>query len=368
MLYLDNFIHRYPALSTLVSFIIGLCFMPMVINIAKKRRLVVKPNKRTSHEGVIPNIGGINIFISFFLTIFLFSYGIINQLQFIIVGVFIILIVGFVDDLIDVKVSWKLIGELVSAFFLIVVADIRLTHLHGFLGINELWLIPSYALSFFVFVVVINALNLIDGVDGLASGLGVLYSLFFAIYFKLTGRIDLSISAFTMVGSLTVFFIYNVFGGKRKIFMGDSGSLLLGYMITLFVFEFCEMNAHPTKFNLSDIYRMTAAPSVAICVLSVPLFDTMRVMLTRIKKGVSPFHPDRNHIHHLLLKTGLKHRQVTYVLLFISLLFILLGIVGRNWSIGLLVLLAFSLALILTYILWRKVDKKVLKEHNEKIK
>ena len=368
MLYLDNFIHRYPALSTLVSFIIGLCFMPMVINIAKKRRLVVKPNKRTSHEGVIPNIGGINIFISFFLTIFLFSYGIINQLQFIIVGVFIILIVGFVDDLIDVKVSWKLIGELVSAFFLIVVADIRLTHLHGFLGINELWLIPSYALSFFVFVVVINALNLIDGVDGLASGLGVLYSLFFAIYFKLTGRIDLSISAFTMVGSLTVFFIYNVFGGKRKIFMGDSGSLLLGYMMTLFVFEFCEMNAYPTKFNLSELYRMTAAPSVAICVLSVPLFDTMRVMLTRIKKGVSPFHPDRNHIHHLLLKTGLKHRQVTYVLLFISLLFILLGIVGRNWSIGLLVLLAFSLALILTYILWRKVDKKVLKEHNENIK
>jgi len=355
MLYLNDFIHKFPALSIFVSFIIGLCFMPMVIDIAKKRNFVVKPNKRTSHEGIIPNIGGINIFISFFLTIFLFSYGIIDQLQFIIIGVLIILIVGFVDDLIDIKASWKLFGELVSAFFLIVVADVRLSHLHGFLGINELSLVSSYFLSFFVFVVIINALNLIDGVDGLASGLGILYSIFFAVYFELTGSINLSISAFTMVGSLTVFFIYNVFGGKRKIFMGDSGSLLLGYMTTLFVFEFCEMNAY---HRVSDVFHMSAAPSVAICVLTIPLFDTMRVMLTRIKKGVSPFHPDRNHIHHLLLKTGLKHRQVTFILLLVSFGFMLLGIIGRNWSIGLLVLIAFLIATILTYTLWRFVDRK----------
>ena len=358
MLYLNNFVHEYPAFSVLVSFVLGLCFMPMVINIAKKKSFVVKPNKRTSHEGIIPNIGGINIFISFFLTVFLFSYGIINQLQFVIVGVLVILIVGFVDDLIDIKASWKLVGELISAFFLIVVADIRLSHLHGFLGVQELSLTSSYLLSFFVFVVIINALNLIDGVDGLASGLGIVYSIFFAFYFKLTGRTDLAISAFTMVGSLTVFFIYNVFGGKRKIFMGDSGSLLLGYMTTLFVFEFCEMNAYPVKYHLLDVFHMNAAPAVAICVLSVPLFDTIRVMLTRIKKGVSPFHPDRNHIHHLLLKTGLKHRQVTFVLLFVSILFIALGIIGRNWAIGLLVFLAFTIAITLTYILWRIVDCK----------
>jgi len=358
MHYLNDFIHKFPALSILVSFVIGLCFMPMVINIAKKRNFVVKPNKRTSHEGIIPNVGGINIFISFFLTVFLFSYGIINQLQFIVIGVFIILIVGFVDDLIDIKASWKLFGELVSAFFLIVVADIRLSHLHGFMGIEELSLFTSYTLSFFVFVVIINALNLIDGVDGLASGLGVLYSIFFAVYFKMTGRIDLSISAFTMVGSLTVFFIYNVFGGKRKIFMGDSGSLLLGYMTTLFVFEFCEMNAY---HRVSNDFYMPAAPSVAICVLAIPLFDTMRVMLTRIKKGVSPFHPDRNHIHHLLLKTGLKHRQVTFVLIFVSVAFIGLGILGRDMPIGFLALTAFSIASVLTYILWRTVDKKGLR-------
>jgi len=356
MYYLNNFIHEYPYFSTLVSFITGLCFMPLVIDIAKKRNFVVKPNKRTSHVGVIPNIGGINIFISFLSTVFLFSYGIITELQFTIVGVFIILIIGFVDDLIVIKPTWKLFGELISAFFLIVVSDVRLSHLHGFLGIYELSIGWSYVLSFFVFVVIINALNLIDGVDGLASGLGILYCLFFAVYFKLTANINLAISAFAMVGSLSVFFIYNVFGGKRKIFMGDSGSLLLGYMITLYVFEFCEINAYKC---LPDIYQMTAAPAVAICVLSVPLFDTMRVMLTRIKKGVSPFHPDKNHIHHLLLKTGLKHRQVTFVLLIVSIGFIALGILGRQWKIGVLIFVALIIASILTYILWRKVDRKL---------
>jgi UDP-N-acetylmuramyl pentapeptide phosphotransferase/UDP-N-acetylglucosamine-1-phosphate transferase len=338
--------------------------MPLVIDIAKKRNFVVKPNKRTSHEGIIPNIGGINIFISFLSTVFIFSYGIISDLQFTIVGVFIILIIGFVDDLIAIKPTWKLLGELVSAFFLIVVSDVRLSHLHGFLGINELSLGLSYILSFFVFVVIINALNLIDGVDGLASGLGILYCMFFAVYFKLTSNINLAISAFAMSGSLFVFFLYNVFGGKRKIFMGDSGSLLLGYMITLYVFEFCEINAYNC---VPHAFQMSAAPAVAICVLSVPLFDTMRVMLTRIKKGVSPFHPDKNHIHHLLLKTGLKHRQVTFVLLIVSMAFIALGIIGRQWKIGVLILTAFTIASILTYILWRKVDIKMRLKIDKKL-
>ncbi len=357
MLYIDNLIHNIPALSSIISFLIGLILMPSVIKIAKRQNFVVKPNKRTSHEGVIPNIGGINIFISFLFTVFLFSHGMINELQFIIFGVFIILIVGFVDDLIEMKAYWKLIGEIASAFFLIVVADVRISHLHGFLGINHLSLITSYSISFFVFVVIINALNLVDGVDGLASGLGILYSLFFGIYFNLTNNMNLAMSAYAMVGSLSVFFIYNVFGTKSKIFMGDSGSLLVGYMMTLYVFEFCEINAY---HHVPELFYMKAAPAVAICVLSVPLFDTLRVMLTRIKKGVSPFHPDKNHIHHLLLKTGLKHRQVTVVLLFITTAFTYLGIIGRNWSILTLVAITFSISTVLTYILWRVVDRKIV--------
>lgn len=353
----SQFLLEHSYISILISFIIGLICMPTVVRVAKKRDFVVKPNKRTSHQGAIPNVGGVNIFISFFLTIALFSIQVVDPFQFFMVGIFFILIVGFVDDLIDIKAFWKLAGEIVAGFFLIIVSDIRLSSLHGFLGIYELPLWISYLLSFFVYIVIINALNLVDGIDGLASGLGILYCLFFGIYFTLTGNNNLALCAYSLVGALSVFFIYNVFGKKNKIFMGDCGSLFLGYMITLFVFEFCEFNA----YHLVPVqYYMSAAPAVAICVLIIPLYDTMRVMITRIKKGVSPFRPDKNHIHHLLLKIGLKHRQVTFVLLGVNFLFILLGITGRSWPIWLLTLIALALITCLTYWVWRLVDKKTL--------
>ena len=140
----------------------------MVIRIAKEHDFVVKPNKRTTHVGEIPNIGGINIFISFLLTVFIFTFGIVSQLHYIIFAVIIIILVGFVDDLIDIKAKWKLFGELTAGVFLIVFADIRLTNLHGFMGITEIPDSASYLLSFFVYIVIINSINLIDGIDGLA--------------------------------------------------------------------------------------------------------------------------------------------------------------------------------------------------------
>jgi UDP-N-acetylmuramyl pentapeptide phosphotransferase/UDP-N-acetylglucosamine-1-phosphate transferase len=350
-----EFIGQYPYISVMISFIVGWLFMPSVVRIAQKHNFVVSPNKRTSHNGLVPNVGGIDIFISFFAVILLSSFNTSIQSQFIMIGLFVILIVGFIDDLLDIDAFWKLIGETAAAFCLIVIADVRLSSLHGFLGIYEIPLIFSYLLSYFVFIVITNALNLVDGIDGLASGLGILYSLFFGIYFHMSGKPNLSLAAFTLVGSLAVFFIYNVFGNKNKIFMGDSGSLLLGYMICLFVSEFCEMNAYHA---IPDNIYMPAAPIVAICILAVPLFDTIRVMLTRIKKKQSPFKPDKNHIHHLLLRLGLKHWQVSVTLLIVSILYIILAIFARNWPIWMLLLLYIVSATFLTYVLWRLVDRK----------
>ncbi len=353
---LSQFIFTYPFAILLFSFLIGGMCMPMVLKIARAKHFVVKPNKRMSHTGEVPNIGGIDIFVSFVLTYLLFEYDHMQYAQYIFIGIFLILMVGFVDDLIDLAPHWKLSGELLAGFFLIVASGVRITHLHGFMGINEISDAASYCLSFFIYIGIINALNLIDGVDGLASGLGIVYCLFFALYFQLIGEIHLSVLAYCLIGSLLVFFLYNVFGrSRRKIFMGDSGSLLLGYMITLFVFRFCEMNAYhygPEK------YHMAAAPAVAICVLAVPLFDTLRVMCTRIKKGVSPFSADKNHIHHLLLRIGLSHIQVSMVLIFLTILFSLLGIALRNISIGYLICIVFAICCILVYILWRIVDRK----------
>ena len=350
--------HSY--LIGLISFLIGLIGMPIVIRIAKAKGFVVRPNKRTSHVGEIPNIGGLNICFSFLLTYIAFEYHSLMQSQYLLIGLFAIMAVGVVDDILVLSPRAKLIGELIAGTALIWFSHLRITHLHGLFGIGEIGVVPSFLLSYFILIAIINALNLIDGVDGLASGLGILYCLFFAIYFGLVGEPAWSVLGICMVGALAVFFIYNVFGKGNKIFMGDSGSLLLGYLITAFVFHFCEINAYHL---VPEVYHMDAAPMVAICVLTVPIFDTIRVSLTRIKHHQSPFKPDRNHIHHLLLRAGLKHVYVTCVLLSVSLLFIALAIIGRNWNMWLLLFADFALASALMFVLWRILNKK--EENND---
>lgn len=349
------FFLQHSYLIGLVSFALGLIGMPIVIRIAKTKGFVVRPNKRMSHSGDVPNIGGLNICFSFMLTYLLFEYDQLSQSQFFLIGLFAIMSVGFIDDVLVLTPTAKLFGETLAGIALIGFADQRISHLFGLFGIEEIGLIPSYLLSLFVLIAIINAVNLIDGIDGLASGLGILYCLFFSVYFGLAGETSWSILGICMIGALAVFFIYNVFGHREKIFMGDSGSLLLGYLLTAFVFHFCEINAYHA---VPEALEMSAAPAVAICVLTVPLFDTIRVSLTRIKQHRSPFQPDKNHIHHLLLRTGLNHIQTTCVLLSVSILFIGLAVLGRNWNIWVLVISDFALATMLTLLLWRIINQQ----------
>ena len=353
---MQEFFVAHSYLIGLVSFMLGWLGMPLVIRIAKAKGFVVRPNKRMSHTGDVPNIGGLNICFSFMLSYLLFEFNQMDQNQFFLIGLFAIMAVGFIDDVLVLTPLAKLIGETLAGIALIGFADLRITHLHGLFGIEQIGIVPSYLISLFILIAIINAVNLIDGIDGLASGLGILYCLFFAIYFGLAGDTSWSILGICMIGSLAVFFIYNVFGKRGKIFMGDSGSLLLGYLLTAFVFHFCEVNAYGA---VPAWMHMSAAPSVAICVLTIPLFDTIRVSITRIKKHRSPFQPDKNHIHHLLLNTGLNHLQTTCVLLSVSLLFIGLAILGGNWNMWVLLITDFSLATILTLILWRVINKKL---------
>ena len=360
---IQSFFIEHSYLIGLISFIVGFIGMPVIIRIAKAKGFVVRPNKRMSHTGEIPNIGGLNICFSYMLTFLLFESNQFSQNQFFLIGLLIIMTIGFIDDVLVLTPAAKLVGETLAGIALIGFADIRITHLHGLLGITEIGIIPSYLISLFILIAIINAVNLIDGIDGLASGLGILYCLFFAVYFGLAGETSWSISAICMIGSLAVFFTFNVFGHREKIFMGDSGSLLLGYLLTTFVFRFCEINAY---HEVPEFLHMDAAPAVAICVLTVPIFDTIRVSLTRIKKHRSPFLPDKNHIHHLLLRTGLNHIQTTCVILTVSMLFIGLGILGRNWNMWVLVICDFAIATALTLILWRIINKKMVNDQMTK--
>lgn len=358
---IQAFFLQHSYLIGLISFSLGLLGMPIIVRIAKAKGFVVRPNKRMSHTGEVPNVGGLNICFSFMLTYMLFEYNQLSQSQFFLIGLFAIMAVGFIDDVLVLTPMAKLLGETLAGIALIGFADLRITHLHGLFGITEIGTIPSYLLSLFVLIAIINAINLIDGIDGLASGLGILYCLFFAVYYWLAGDVSWSVLAICMIGSLAVFFIYNVFGNREKIFMGDSGSLLLGYLLTACVFHFCEVNAY---HQVPDALYMSAAPAVAICVLTVPIFDTIRVSLTRIKQHRSPFNPDKNHIHHLLLRTGLNHIQTTCVLLSVSVVFIGLAILGRNWNMWLLLIADFGLATAMTLILWRIINKQMAQQAN----
>ena len=307
--------------------------------------MVVRPNKRTAHQGDIPNIGGLDIFLSFLIFFILFAYNHVPNAHYVVTGLVMIWFVGFLDDLVVFKPRTKLLGELLAGVMLIVFADVRIGSLYGLFGVELLPLWLSYVLSFLVLAGIVNALNLIDGVDGLASGLGMLYSLCFALYYRMAGDDITSVVAFALIGALCVFFIYNVFGGTHKIFMGDSGSLMLGYVMSWFVFQMFEYNESSV---IVSQWRIAAVPAVCFTLLFIPLYDTMRVMLTRIRQHKSPFHPDRNHVHHLLLRCGLKHRQVTWVLMAVSVVFVGLAYVGRNWCNEWLFASAFGLGILLT--------------------
>jgi UDP-N-acetylmuramyl pentapeptide phosphotransferase/UDP-N-acetylglucosamine-1-phosphate transferase len=338
--------------------------MPYIVSTAKKNSLIARTNARTSHKGDIPNIGGLAIFFAFMITYFLFSmYALEFKDKFVIAGLCVIWLVGFYDDMAEFSSNTKFVGELLVGLLLIVGADVRLTHLQGFLGIGEMADWVSYLLSFFVYLFIINAINLIDGVDGLAAGLGMIICMTFGIYFQWAEDIPLSMMAYALLGSLLIFFIYNVFGASKKIFMGDSGSLLIGYIVYIFVVKFCEMNAYD-ELGSSIFLLMKAAPVFAFCVLARPLSDVVRVVVTRLRQGKSPFKADKNHVHHLLLSCQLSHKQVTVILMGVNVGLIVLGWLIRNLQIDLAFLIVLGTVCILFFILWRCVNYVTNRRHH----
>jgi len=185
------------------------------------------------------------------------------------------------------------------------------------MGIHEISYPVSFLLSGFVMIVFINAFNLIDGIDGLASGISIIAAGVLGVWFYLAGHIEYTILAFSLIGALSGFFYFNVYGKKNKIFMGDTGSLILGTIMSVLVIQFNELNIIQTR-----PFAIASAPAVSFGILIYPLFDTIRVFAIRIYQGRSPFSPDKNHIHHRLLALGMSHKQATFTLLAVSALYV----------------------------------------------
>jgi UDP-GlcNAc:undecaprenyl-phosphate GlcNAc-1-phosphate transferase len=307
-----------------VSFLITILAIPAIIKVADEKKLFDLPDARKLHNRPIASLGGVGVFIGFFLAVLLsVSTKDNTEFQFLLASTLVIFFLGLKDDILVLSARKKFLGQLAAAAILIHLAGIRIDSMHGFLGIGKLPEVIGIGISYATIIVVINAFNLIDGVDGLAGSLGMLSTGIFGVYFFMADMPSYSLFAFAMCASLIAFLVFNYH--PAKIFMGDSGSLLLGLINAILVVKF---------INVSDAaavkFPMTSSVAIGFSILIVPLLDTLRVFSIRIAKGKSPFAPDRNHIHHLLLDRGLNHRYVTLSCVGLNLSFIAMAYFGRS--------------------------------------
>ena len=334
-------------LSFITAFLLTYLAIPSIINVAYKKHLYDEPDHRKSHETSIPNLGGIGIFAGVIFSILLWTpFDVFGDLQYILCAFIIIFLIGAKDDIDPISPYKKLAGQIFASFILVFKANIKLTSLYGIFGIGMIPEIPSIILSMFTILVIINAFNLIDGINGLSGSVATLISLTLGTWFLLVDHIELAIIAYALAGSTIAFLRYNV--TPAKIFMGDTGALLIGLVCSILAIEFIEVH----REIKGSPYAFEAVPAVAIGILILPLFDTLRVFVVRILRGKSPMHPDRSHIHHLLLDTGLNHMQATGVLIAVNLLFIFMVVQFQKIGTLNLLILTLGVATLLTSLLY----------------
>ena len=333
--------------SGALAFLITFFSIPIIIQVAREKKLFDEPDERKVHKMVIPTLGGLGIFGGFILASLLStpSSG-AGELQYFAAAAIVIFFLGIKDDILILSAAKKFIGQLGAAGIIIKFGGVQITNMHGFLGIGEIPHIAGIVLTLFTVIVIVNSFNLIDGVDGLAGSLGLLTAIVFGSYFTYAGQTLYAVMAFSLAGSLIGFLIYNF--SPAKIFMGDTGSLLIGLVNSIMVIKFINIAGN----EAAPVY-LQSAPAIGIAILMVPLFDTLRVFSLRIFDRRSPFSPDRTHVHHFLLDLGFSHRTVTLLCVTTNISFIVLAFFLRNLGttmvIGILMSMAFSLIALIYY-------------------
>ncbi|MCF8425940.1 MAG: undecaprenyl/decaprenyl-phosphate alpha-N-acetylglucosaminyl 1-phosphate transferase [Bacteroidia bacterium] len=328
-------------LAVVSSFLIAIFAIPSIITVAKLKNLYDKPEERKIHTLKIPRLGGLAIFVAFSLAILLFGdFKGIEGAQFIGAALIMLFFGGLKDDIIILSPLKKLYTQLLSAGLVTYFTNIKITDLHGVFGVNEIPLVASISLSMFMIIVITNSVNLIDGVDGLAGSLSLIMSLTFGLYFYDAAEYDWALIAFTLSGAILGFLFFNF--SPAKIFMGDAGSLTVGFLLSIFTIHFIESNSP----SFGSIIRIKSAPGLALAILVVPLYDTLRVFVLRSLNRTSPFKADKNHLHHWLIKNGQSHKQVTLIMSLVNVLFILIAIALRDNPAYLVLTIIGSLALI----------------------
>lgn len=304
----------------ITSFVVVLYSTPALIKVAVLKRLIDLPTEdRKVHKRAIPTIGGIIIYAA---TLFSFSlwyniddlheydqiYESVKEFKILVATSLVLFFVGVKDDIIGTAPVKKLFANILVGLILILMGDIRITGLHGVFGVEEIPQWGSVFLSLFTYIVVVNAMNLIDGIDGLAAGVGLIAASVFGTWFVFANEYTLASLSFSLAGALLGFLIFNF--SPAKIFMGDSGSLIIGMFICVLSIKLIE---YPVT-RINDFWIHISNPILVIAALSYPLTDTLRIFVIRAIKGQSPFAADRNHLHHRLLDCGYSHTKTVIII------------------------------------------------------
>lgn len=336
-------------LCFLTSFAMAYLSIPYIIKIARDRNLCEEPLQRSSHTISTPALGGIGIFFGTIFAVLLWTpFQHFANLQYVLCALLLMFVVGLKDDLDPILPRTKLTAQFFAAIIIVFQGSIYLEGCYGLFGVHDFTHVMVFrVLTIVVLVLIVNGFNLIDGINGLAGNIGALAAGVLGGWFFWAGRIELSVLSFALVGACVAFLKFNY--TPAKTFMGDCGSLVIGITCAILIVAFINANH---GLPAENPYKLKNGPVFALSVAILPIFDTVRVFLTRIVRGKSPFAPDRRHIHHLLVDFGYSHTMTTTILTGISIGFVTLAAV-LDGLLGLhtLFLLIISLASALTYYL-----------------
>ena len=297
------------------TFMLSYFLIPKIRAKALKLNLKDTPDIRSSHTMPVPTFGGVVFYISYILILFFAQSLDSNHVSItLIASISILFFTGLLDDLRNLSPKIKFLCQIIGVALLMFQPDFRILSFHGFMGIYEIPLYVSVGGSMFFLLGLINAFNLIDGIDGLTGITGVIVASFYSyMLYNLGYFFYLSISLAT-IATLLAFLRFN-FSNKRKIFMGDTGSLVIGLVLGILTLKL--LSVADDAYSSLSFYR-AQLPLFLIAVLFVPLLDTMRVMFLRLTSGVSMFKPDRNHLHHIIVDFGLSHRKASFFIGFVN--------------------------------------------------
>ncbi len=332
-----------------ISFLISVLFFPVFIKLLKQWKILDSPGQHKIHFSFIPSMGGISILLGVVLTLLMslpFQEWI--KLKYFFISIGLMFLIGLRDDILALNPKQKLISQFLPVFIIVFLDGNVLTSFYGITNGSPFSPVFSWAITIVTFIIVTNAYNLIDGVDGLAGTVGLICLLVFGYWFYSVGNASVSLICFCFAGSVIAFLFFN--WQPSRIFMGDTGALMIGFLLSYLAIRFINEN-----YNLPITHeaRFNASIGTAVCVMIIPIFDTLRVIILRMRKMQSPFRADKNHLHHQFLNIGFSHARTVFMLAGINILFVYLAWMLKEKDDILILMLATGLCLVINFILKR---------------